>query len=702
MLQSMRNRLFALVFLLAATPALRAQPSDPFLWLEEIESPRALAWVNAQSGRAEKLIEAMPGFDERYKATLRSVTTREANLQFPTPEAGHIYNHFRTASQPLGVWRRATLEGYQRKPRPDWQNLLDLDALAKQENVPWVWAGAEVQPQSLQGGSPRALVRLSRGGSDASVTREFDLASRSFVAGGFSIPESKSWATWLSQDELLVADGTDASQLTTAGYALVVRRWKRGTPLASAPVVLAGQRGDMSAAVFPGSGASGRPEVLLTRRTSFHRWTYEWFDGTRQRPLPLPADARASLERGQLVVRLGNGWNHGGKVYPSGSLLMQPVADFAAGRGEWRKLYEPAGRATLHQWAMTRDHIVINELKDLNSRLVAYPLAGGEGRPLTLPGEGLARIWGHDSQDSPLLWMIFESYLQPQNLSLVDAGTGHTMVVDETSAGTDLSQHTAVRGHAKSPDGTLIPYTVISRKDTPRDGRQPTLLYGYGGFGLSELPAFQRLPALNWLAFGGTYVIANIRGGGEFGQPWTDAAKGVRRQTGFDDFAAVARALIDEKITSPQHLGIYGASNGGLLVSTVSTQNPELFGAVVSRVPLTDMQRYAQLLAGASWIEEYGDPAKPDDWAALARYSPYQNAAAGKKLPRSLYITNRNDDRVHPGHGRKMVARLQGLGQDAMLFEPADGGHSGRATPQSHARREALIYTFMMQALKPP
>lgn len=701
MLEPMRNRLIALTFVAAcAAPALKAQPADPYLWLEEIDSPRALAWVDEQSSRAEKLIEAMPGFSARYRASLTAVTTREHNIQFPLPSGGHVYNHYRTANQPAGAWRRATLEGYQRKPRPDWQPLLDIDALAKEEQVPWVWGGAEIQPVPIQGGSPRALVRLSRGGSDAAVIREFDLASRSFVAGGFSVPESKSWAVWLNADEILLADATDPSQLTSSGYAMIVRRWKRGTPLAAAPIVLSAQRTDMSAAIFSGSGVSGRPEVLLSRRTSFHRWTYEWFDGENRKALALPASAYASIDRGLLIVRLMGDWEYRGRKYTAGSLLAQPVAQFAAQEGDPRLIYEPRERGTLYQWATTRDDIIVNELHELNSRLVAHPIAGGPGRPLPLPGDGLARIWSQDKA-SPLLWLSFESYLQPQSLSLLDVSSGQAVLVDQTSAGMDLSGHQAVRLHATSADGTLIPYTVISRKDAPRDGRQPTLLYGYGGFGISELPAFQRLPALNWLASGGTYVIANIRGGGEFGQAWTDAAKGVRRQTGFDDFAAVARALAQEKITSPAHLGIYGASNGGLLVSTVAQQHPELFGAVVSRVPLTDMQRYAQLLAGASWIEEYGDPARPEDWAVLSRYSPYQNATAEKKLPKALYITNRNDDRVHPGHGRKMVARLQGLGQDALLFEPRDGGHSGRATPQSHARREALIYTFLMETLRP-
>ncbi|MET0311451.1 MAG: prolyl oligopeptidase family serine peptidase [Burkholderiaceae bacterium] len=692
--------MLALLLVTAAAPTLWAQPADPFLWLEDIDSPRALAWVDEQSGRAEKLIEAMPGFEARYKATLTALTTRAANIQFPSPSGGHVYNHYRTANQPSGVWRRATLEGYQRKPRPDWQMLLDIDALAREEQVPWVWGGAEMQPTAIQGEAPRALVRLSRGGSDAAVFREFDIGSRSFVAGGFTIPESKSWAAWLNADELLVADATDPTQLTSSGYALVVRRWKRGTPLAQAPVVLTAQRTDMSAAIFPGSGAGGQPEFLLARRTSFHRWVYEWFDGKSHKPLAVPAGAYASIDRGMLLIRLMADWEHQGRKYAAGSLVMQPAAQFAARQGELRVVYEPRERSSLYQWATTQDDIVINELHELNSRLTAYPLAGGPGRVLPLPGEGLARIWSQDKK-SPLLWLSFESYLQPQSLSLLDASTGVATVVDETSAGMDLSGHQAVRMHAKSRDGTPIPYTVISRKDAPRDGKQPTLLYGYGGFGISELPAFQRLPALNWLSAGGTYVIANIRGGGEFGQAWTDAAKGPRRQTGFDDFAAVAQALSDEKITSPAHLGIYGASNGGLLVSTVAQQRPELFGAVVSRVPLTDMQRYAQLLAGASWIEEYGDPARPEDWAVLSRYSPYQNASAATKLPKSLYITNRNDDRVHPGHGRKMVARLQSLGQDALLFEPRDGGHAGRATPQSHARREALIYTFLLETLRP-
>ncbi len=679
---------------------------DPHLWLEDLKNPAATQWVDEQSQKSLDTIKNMPGFEERYKANLRVLTQREFNIQFPTSVGGFVYNHFRTAGQPSGVWRRAVLDEY-RKPRQSWQTLLNIDAYNKTESANWVWQGAEVQPVGVQKPDQkdvRAMLRLSRGGSDAAVLREFDLGTRSFVpssAGGFEVPEAKGSAQWWSADELLIATNFGEGSLTTSGYPREVRLWKRGTPLSSAALLFKADVADVGVRWSVDFDQNGSKSLLIRQQISFFQYAhYAWTAGGLK-ALALPADSTALVQEGNLVVQLRSRWTHLGQAHPAGGLLVAKYSDFVAGDTAFRAIFEPADRKTLQGYSVTAQHIVVNESHDLQSKIMVHDISGSApARPVQTLGDwGLVRVWPHSPQTNKL-WLSHQGFLEPQSLYLLDATSLELEKIHTQGPVTDASAYRMERGSAPAPDGTLVPYTLIQRKDAPRDGQQPTLLYGYGGFGISLLPEYQRLPLLNWLDFGGTYVLAHIRGGGEFGTAWTQAAKGLKRQTGFDDFAAVAKALIDAKVTQPSQLGVYGASNGGLLVSTVSTQRPELFGAVVSRVPLTDMQRYTKLLAGPSWIEEYGDPDKPDDWSVMARYSPYHNLKAGAPMPPTLYITNRNDDRVHPAHGRKMVAKQQAMGYPTWLYEPVEGGHSGTATPQLQAQREALVYTFLMHHLK--
>jgi prolyl oligopeptidase len=680
---------------------------DPHLWLEDLKNPTATQWVDEQSVRALDSIRKMPGFDERYKANLRVLTQREFNIQFPSTVGSFIYNHYRTANQPSGVWRRAVLDEY-RKPRPDWQTLLNIDAYNKNEPVNWTWGGAEVQPVSLQKVDQknlRAMVRLSRGGSDAAVIREFDLGSRSFVpasAGGFEVPEAKGYAQWWSADELLIATNFGDGSQTASGYPREVRLWKRGTPLTAAALVFKAEASDVGVNWSVDFAQNGGKHLLIKRQISFFQHAHYAWTGEGLKALDLPADSAVRVHEGSLVIQLRSIWQHKGQSYPAGGLLVANYSDFMAGSAAPRSVFVPAERKTMQGYAVTAQHIVVNESRDLQSKVVVHDITGAApARELQSLGDwGLVRLRPHSAQ-SNMLWLSHQGFLEPQSLYLFNTDNLALEKIHTQGQVTDASVYRVERGAARSADGTLIPYTLIQRKDAPRDGQQPTLLYGYGGFGISLLPEYQRLPLLNWLDFGGTYVLAHIRGGGEFGTEWTEAAKGLKRQTGFDDFAAVAQALVDAKVTQPSKLGIYGASNGGLLVSTVSTQRPELFGAVVSRVPLTDMQRYTQLLAGPSWIEEYGNPDRPEDWSVLARYSPYHNLKASAPMPPTLYITNRNDDRVHPAHGRKMVAKQLAMGYPTWLYEPIEGGHSGVATPQLQAEREALLYTFLMHHLKP-
>ena len=679
--------------------------TDPHLALEDLKDAASTRWVDEQTDRTLGAVKKMPGFEERYKANLKVLTQREFNIQYPSTVAGVIYNHYRAANQPGGIWRSTSMEEY-RKARPDWRVLFNIDAYNREQSENWTWGGAQVQPLALQnkdGTNVRALVRLSRGGGDAAVIREFDVNQRRFVSQqdkGFEIQEAKGWAYWWSANELLVSTDFGADSLTASGYPREVRLWKRGTPLSSAVPVFKAEASDVSVGWWTDIGLDGRKFLLVKRQVSFFQNLYFAWDGQALKALDLPADSAVRIDEGHLLVEPRVNWTSNGQQYPAGSLLIAKFSDFQASGQALRMVFEPADRKTLTGYLVTKAQVVVNESHDMQSRVFVHALGGtGTGQEVKNLGEfGLVRTWVHDANTNKV-WLQHQGFLEPQTLYLLDTASLELEKIYTQGPVTDSSQYRVERGNAKSSDGTLIPYTVIQRKDAPRDGNQATLLYGYGGFGISLLPEYQRFALLNWLDFGGTYVLAHIRGGGEFGTAWTKAAKGLKRQTGFDDFAAVAQSLIDTKLTQASRLGIYGASNGGLLVSTVLVQHPELFGAMVSRVPLTDLQRYTKLLAGPSWVEEYGDPDKADDWAVMSRYSPYQNLKPGARLPPALYITNNNDDRVHPAHGRKMAAKQQALGYPTWFYEPREGGHGGVSTPQLQAEREALLYTFLMSHL---
>jgi prolyl oligopeptidase len=706
----------AVLLISALTPAkaqtVSAPLPDPHIYMEDLTDAKATTWVREQTRRTLNDVRQMPGYSQRYDSNLKILTRREFNIQYPETVGEVIYNSYRDSSNPSGVWRSTTLEEYRKDQRPNWRVLFRVDTFNNEEKANWVWAGARVQPPNLPGassqalnGSPkRAMIFLSRGGSDAGIHREFDLQSRRLVPaseGGFEIPEGKNWARWWSADELLISADFGAGSLTTSGYPRELRLWKRGTPLSAAQPLFSADVKDMSVGWWVDFDGQGRQQLMAQRRLSFDtRATYLW-DGQTFRALSVPADAIVRLQSGQLTLETKSPMLFEGRNLAAGSLLVGSYADAVKGMWKPRLLWEPQERESVYDVVVTKDHIVINALKDLQSRITIHALDGSQ-LPRDLQGLGdfgQTRVWNH-SPGANQLWLSHQSYLNPATLHLLDLKSAELTKFHEQGGVTDTSGYRVERGHAKSKDGTSIPYTLIQRKDAPRDGKQPTLLYGYGGFGISMTPDYQSFPLLNWLDQGGTYVVAHIRGGGEFGNAWTQAAKGLKRQTGYDDFIAVAEELVRAKVTQPANLGIYGASNGGLLVSAVLVQRPELFGAVVSRVPLTDMQRFTKLLAGPSWVDEYGDPDKPEDWAVMQRYSPYHNLKPGVKMPPTLYMANLNDDRVHPAHGRKMAARQAEFGNPTWYYEPEQGGHGGRATPQLQAEREALLYTFLMGHLK--
>lgn len=676
------------------SPHLPAQEAaDPHAWLEAMGSPAVRDWLVARNAEALALVGREPDFARRQRDTLAALSAA-TNLPFVTRHGEHLYNFYRSARRPHGVWRRTTLEQYAR-PRPAWEVLLDVDALAREEMRNVVFSGANVHAASQ-----RALVFLSAGGEDKVEMREFDLAGRGFVPGGFSSPSAKQWVAWFGPDELLISTETGPGSTTASGYGRLLRRWKRGTDLLAAPVVMECAPGDMRMEASTRRGEGLPPVALLRRRQQF--WRSERFllraDGTPQ-ALGLPQDAEAWLDLEWLVVWLRGPWTAGGQRHAGGSVLAIPLDQATAEARTVHVLLEGRERRQLVRAEPVKDGFVVSHADNLRPRLVFQRWDGTAFRPqaLPVPEFGIVQLRMDRPDRDNRVWATAEGPLSPERFALVDAAASAAPVVDKVqppwfdARGLEVAQF-----EARSADGTRIPYTVIG---APAGAPRATVLWGYGGFGISVDQVYQRLPGLNWLQYGGTMVLAHIRGGGEFGPAWYEAGKGRSRQVAFDDFIAVAEDLVARGITTPAQLGLYGASNGGALVTAVMVQRPELFGAVVSRVPLTDMLGFTRLFAGASWIEEYGDPQRPADREVLARWSPYHNvapAAAGKRYPPILFIGNSNDDRVHPAHARKMVERLRQAGHaQAWLYEEASGGHSGRTDPRIHALREALVYSFL-------
>ncbi|WP_019547368.1 prolyl oligopeptidase family serine peptidase [Streptomyces sulphureus] len=668
---------------------------DPYAWLEDVDSEAALAWVGERNAETVAALTADPAF-EGLRDAVREVLDDTARIPYVVRRGGHLYNFWRDHDRPLGMWRRTTLDEY-RSPAPRWETLLDVDALAEAEGVRWVWAGATV----LRNGPPRALVELSRDGADATVVRELDLDRGAFVEDGFRLPEAKNAVDWIDEDHVFVATDTGPGSLTDSGYPRTVRRWHRGTRVGDAPVVFAGAADDVSVGAWH-DPAPGFERDLAVRHRDF--WHSEFFllaeDGEPVR-IEVPADCEPQLHHEQLLVRLRSPW----LGQPAGSLLAFPLDAFLAGERTYEVLFTPDERTVLEEFTTTRSRLVLTTLTDASTQLhLLSPEPGGgwsrsplgEVPPLATATVTATSPYEDDETAEEVLFDV-GGFLQPSALRRVVAGRPGVETLRRAPA-RFRTEGLCVRQHfARSADGTRVPYFVVGPED--RDGPAPTLLYGYGGFEISLTPVYSAVTGRSWLERGGTYAVANVRGGGEYGPAWHRAALGARREAAFDDFAAVAQDLVARGITTPGRLGASGGSNGGLLTGVMLTRHPELFGAVVSEAPLLDMARYHRLLAGASWTAEYGDPEVPEERAHLLRWSPYHNLRTGHGSPPLLLTTSTRDDRVHPGHARKMAARMRQLGLPFEYFENTGGGHSGASDHGDAAFLEALVHTFLWREL---
>ncbi|HZZ92201.1 MAG TPA: prolyl oligopeptidase family serine peptidase [Usitatibacter sp.] len=667
---------------------------DPYAWLEDVTGEKPLAWVKERDAESRKELESKPGF-EALRERLTAIYNSRERIPYPAKRGRFLYNFWQDEAHPRGIWRRTTLEEY-RKPEPAWEVVLDIGKLSDEENVKWVWKGADCLFPDYR----RCLVSLSRGGADAVEVREFDAVDKRFVKDGFFSPESKQDVAWRDKDTIYVARDFGAGSLTTSGYPRVVKEWRRGTPLEHARTVHEGEVADVGSTPWvvhePGRRYEGiHRAITFYESEDFLREDEHWIR------LEKPRDATLGVAHGFLFVKLRTAWKPADREFPGGSLLAIDLDRFLSGGREFEAIFEPSERVALHGYSVTRHGLLLDILDHVNGRAMEVRRDGSRwvSREIAVPKASAVNAWPLDTDTSDDYWMTVAGFIQPTTLYLAKPG-GERQALKSLPAFFDAKGLAVTQHEAVSKDGTRVPYYVVMREGLKADGTTPTVLYGYGGFEIPMTPSYSGTIGAGWLEHGGAFVLANIRGGGEFGPEWHHAAQREGHQRSFDDFIAVAEDLVKRGVTSPRHLGIMGGSNGGLLVGATFVQRPDLFRAVVCQVPLLDMKRYSHLLAGASWIGEYGDPDKPEDWAFISKYSPYQNVKEGVKYPRVLFTTTTRDDRVHPGHARKMVAKMKAQGHDVLYFEDVEGGHGAGSTPAQQAYMWTLTYTFLRSELQ--
>ena len=685
------------VFSVKAQPVNSAN-MDPYLWLEEVQGDKALAWLRERNAVSTALLQAQPLFADNRAKVLEVLNNRD---QIPrvTRRGDYLYNFWRDAKNPRGLWRRTHLEEY-RKVQPKWDVLIDLDALGKAENENWVWGGSDCLAPDYN----RCLISVSRGGADAKVTREFDIAKREFVKDGFYLPEAKSQLDWVDINTVYVGTDFGPGSMTRSGYARIIKRWKRGTPISEAQFVYEAKESDV-AAFATVDKTPNFERTIFGRSADFYNTEINVLVDGKLVKIDKPSDASLSWQREWAFLLLKSDFKLAERNYKSGSLLAIKFDALMRGERSFELLFEPTATRSLSRSGptTTRDFLLLNILDNVSGRIEELQYLGGkwQRREVKAPSPGaLGAVGMHDPfvKDDPLAnhySMSYLDFLTPASLYLSKAGSDERELLKRNPTFFDSTGMRAEQRFATSKDGTQVPYFVVYPKGVKTDGTNPTVLYGYGGFQISMTPFYSGGWGTTWLQRGGVFVVANIRGGGEFGPTWHQSAIKQDKQKSYDDFAAVAEDLIKAGITKSQHLGIMGGSNGGLLVGAVMVQRPELFGAVVCSVPLLDMQRYHKLLAGNSWMAEYGNPEKADEWAYISQYSPYHNVKKGVKYPKVLFATSTRDDRVHPGHARKMAARMLEQGHDVLYFENIEGGHGGASNNEQRANLVALENTFL-------
>ena len=684
--------LIAILFPAVAVGARAQEAEDAYLWLEDVEGARALEWVEGQNRVTLDALSARAVYDSIYDESLAILNSQD-KIDYPMIVGDRIYNFWQDADHERGIWRRTSWESYLTDD-PAWETVLDIDDLAAREGVEWAFGGAECLAPAYR----RCMVRLSRGGADAVEVREFDTEARTFVEGGFFLPEAKSSVAWHGPDALLITTDFGAGTQTESGYPRIAKLWGRGTPIEDATVLFEGKVTDVG--VWAGSvdTPERRFSLIYHAPTFFETRIHVVGEDGSLLALDLPLDAITELTGRDLVAYLRSSWEIGGKRYVEGSVIAIDYARFLQGDRDFDVVIAPGPRTTVEEVDVVRGELLVHVLDNVIGRLWRYRHEGDRWVAEQVPAPDLGSVDIVAADPLSERWFFtFGTYNQPTTLYLAESGGVRS--VRQLPPMFDAEGLVVRQLEATSKDGTQVPYFVVHRDGIEENEGNPVLLYGYGGFQISETPYYSAIRGKAWLERGGVFAVANIRGGGEFGPAWWKAAQKENRQRAFDDFLAVAQDLIDRGITSPEHLGIEGGSNGGLLVGTAMTQRPELFQAVVVEVPLLDMRRYHELLAGASWVAEYGNPDDPAEWDYIRRYSPYQNVFPDRQYPRALFYTTTRDDRVHPGHARKMAAKMLDMGHPVLYYENTEGGHGAGVTPEQRARMHAIIHTYLIERL---
>jgi prolyl oligopeptidase len=691
-----QRSLFVTIFILFCTvQCIRAQDAvDPNLWLEEIDGTKALKWVKEQDTLTTAALEKFSDFQKINKKNFEIYNSKE-RIASPEIHGNYIYNFWQDEKNERGVWRRTTFTEYM-KAAPNWEILLDIDSLSKGDTVKWVFHGANF----LRPNNDRCIVSLSRGGGDADIKREFDLSAKQFMKDGFSLPEAKGSVSWKDMNTLYVMTNFGEKSLTESGYPRIAKIWKRGTPLEEAKTVFEGESKDVSVSAYTAFTPERNFDFVQRGITFYTSHIYAIENGALAK-LDIQDDAQFDgIFKNQLLLELKTEWNIGGKLYPQGALVSIDYDAFLNGNRNFDIVVKPDAHSSIVSVDNTKNYLLVDMLTNVRSELYRYIFKEGKwsSEKVDAPDFGTIRISSTDDF-TDRYFFTYAGFLTPTSQYFVSPDN-KIQKVKSLPEYFDGNNYEVNQFEAPSKDGIHIPYFLIHKKGLTFDGSSPTLLYAYGGFEISMQPSYSGVVGTAWLERGGIYAFANLRGGGEFGPQWHLSAIKENRQKVNDDMIAVSEDLIARKITSSKHLGIQGGSNGGLLVGSVYTQRPQLYGAVVCQVPLLDMKRYNKLLAGASWMAEYGNPDVPEEWNYISKYSPYQNVSAEKKYPKILLMTSTRDDRVHPGHARKMAALLQSKNIPYYFYENTEGGHSAGVTNKQRAFETALVYAYLWMQLK--
>ncbi len=666
--------------------------NDPYIWLEDIEGEKSLEWVRAQNKLSEQAIANQPIFESLRDRYLEVFNDKD-KIAYPTIVGDYVYNLWQDEKNERGVWRRMPKVDYIAN-KQDWEVVLDLDELSEKENKKWSFVGAEW----LEPDNKICLVSLSDGGKDEHEIREFDIETKSFVEGGFYLAESKGGALWIDQSTLLICRDFGMGTLTNSGYPRIAKKWKRGISFEEAKVIY--EVDSTHLGVWPWTVHSNNKQyVFIYKNISFWESEIYYLSGNNLERIVYPKDANVyGLHKNELILSLQSDWDVNDKIYKEGCLISFDLNENLKGNIAIHTIYQPNVKSSFNSMNSTKDFIVVNIMENVQNKLIKYRIEN--------------EIWIKEELQAPIFGSIFlvasgehsnDYFFQYSNLisptTLYYYNNQNIKEIKKVKHVFNAENLVVKQYEAKSKDGTIIPYFIVHKNDIDLNGKNPTLVYAYGGFNTALQPYYSAVRGIGWMEQGGVYVLANIRGGGEFGPSWHQAAMKEKRQNAYDDFFAVSEDLIEKKITSPEYLGAFGWSNGGLTAGVVFTQRPDLYNAVAIGTPLLDMKRYSKLHAGASWMGEYGDPDIPEDWEYLKKYSPYHNVFKEKKYPEVLFITSTKDDRVHPGHARKMAAKMMDMGYPIFYHETIEGGHRAASTNMQEANMWATIFTYLNMKL---